>query len=382
MFNLYNPAYPAYLEALEKYNLKPSTETQQKHQKSLEEHPDDLKPYKKEGKDDVSLMNFNGQPAVVGKKLGKGGFGVVKEAVVAPSGQRMVIKRVLFEPLVSITTTPREIAAARALIREDFFAEVDVLIRLNRCRGYGTRISRHGEKGYILTDLHAGKDLESFWDFHSFTLDQAFLILLGILSELRLLHDHKPSYLHNDLKPENVKIDLANPEEPAVKLMDFGASREEGQGSTTFSQGYTAPEIINRSTPRTFAAEIYSFGKVAWVVLQHTHTLQNQDQANRLRTIIDSCRSENPGTRPAMATLIKEINALSEPTPARTSEVVTPSVTASAVALPIILSGHAYQSDHDSNRNVVLASKSDVEQLDSGRKPTASVNKKGWCSIV
>jgi serine/threonine protein kinase len=137
--------------------------------------------------------------------------------------------------------------------------------------------------------------------------------MLGILSKLRVLHEHNPPYLHNDLNDGNVKIDFKNNEVLAVELIDFGASRQRGQPSTTFSMDYVMPEmngVRNSKMPRTFAMDIYDFGHVAHSAFVRIKDVKSHPNAEGLRSIIIKCLSTDPMLRPTIAELEEQINQL------------------------------------------------------------------------
>lgn len=300
MHNLYTSTF---LQASSRnHNILPSPETQQKHLAALKDAKiEDVKIYKKENKRDHSLLILSNAPVIVGKRLGQGGFGVVKKAVMAPEGKLLALKRVLFD-----SSTKRE----GELIRQDFWAEIEALQIMGQYRGHGVRMSRVGEKGYILTELHHGRDLSSYTDVNSFTFEQSLKIILGMLAQLRLLHDHTPAYLHNDLKPENIKIDLTDAHAPIVKLMDFGATRQVGEMVSTCTYGYTDPCMGYATAPRTFAIEMYSVGKVAEHILQCTDHANYTASYKQLSSMMESCCDPNHLKRPGISELEGTIQRL------------------------------------------------------------------------
>jgi len=101
-----------------------------------------------------------------------------------------------------------------------------------------------------------------------------FTELAGALDYLHN-HDPKRSYIHGDLKPQNVLLG----EKLEIKLADFGSATIAqitgatslvitGEGNTQHTQFYTAPEFLkNPTNQKTKRMDVYSFGMIGYEIL-------------------------------------------------------------------------------------------------------------------
>ncbi|GMH45032.1 hypothetical protein BSKO_12989 [Bryopsis sp. KO-2023] len=126
-------------------------------------------------------------------------------------------------------------------------------------------------------------------------------------------HLHKHNFLHLDLKPRNILINLDHPDSrPTVKLCDFGLSIECVTNSINLAEtrgtpGYIANEIQRYSfdsvVKATRKADIYSLG-----MIMHTCLVSKSDSSSELRgswetldgimPLIQSCTHWDPAKRP------------------------------------------------------------------------------------
>jgi len=96
-------------------------------------------------------------------------------------------------------------------------------------------------------------------------------------------HNQKQSYIHGDLKPQNVLLT----DTLQIKLADFGASTiAKYTGSTTWSiiddknsqhtPFYTAPEFLRKTTEqRSCSMDVYSYGMVGYEIVTRTRVFSN-----------------------------------------------------------------------------------------------------------
>ncbi|KDO30065.1 CMGC/DYRK/DYRK1 protein kinase [Saprolegnia parasitica CBS 223.65] len=187
---------------------------------------------------------------VTGKKMGKGSFGQVLEAVDMQTNKPVAIK----------------IIKNRKAFERQVQSEIDILEYLHR--------SRHGHDNHIVQMLdkfvHKGHHCLVFelLSYNLFQLLQSTkyagigLKLLRkfmkqVLESLRYLADS--SIIHCDLKPENIV--LVNQSKSQVKLIDFGSSCRVGKEIFQYLQSrfYRAPEVI-LGLKYTAAIDMWSLG--------------------------------------------------------------------------------------------------------------------------
>jgi len=135
------------------------------------------------------------------------------------------------------------------------------------------RVSDHfvvGEQGqYLVMDFIEGEDLRQRMErAGNISEEEAVQIGAAICDALMYLHTRKPSILHRDLKPGNVKISP----DGHIFLVDFGLAKvvHGGQITTTgaraMTPGYSPPEQYG--TARTdLRTDIYSLGATLYAAL-------------------------------------------------------------------------------------------------------------------
>ncbi|CAE8622710.1 unnamed protein product [Polarella glacialis] len=124
-------------------------------------------------------------------------------------------------------------------------------------------------------------------------------LLLGIAAALWYLHKHQQPIVHGDLKPANIIVEGGSMEHLKPKLLDFGLSRILGSRPKVLggTVRWMAPEIIcNASTPPTSAADVFSFGRLAFFTTMGVIPL-------------DSRMLSDPSSRPDMGAVFKELKS-------------------------------------------------------------------------
>ncbi len=188
--------------------------------------------------------------------LGQGGMGSVYRAVDENLGVEVAVKENLF-------TTDE--------YSRQFRLEAVILANLRHPNL--PRVSNHfvvGEQGqYLVMDFIEGEDLRQRMErLGMISEDDAVQIGGAMCDALAYLHTRKPSILHRDLKPGNVKITP----DGHIFLVDFGLAKvvQGTQVTTTgaraMTPGYSPPEQYGtaRTDPRT---DIYSLGATLYAAL-------------------------------------------------------------------------------------------------------------------
>ena len=188
--------------------------------------------------------------------LGQGGMGSVYRAVDENLGMEVAVKDNLF--------TTEEYA-------RQFRLEAVILASLRHTNL--PRVTDHfviGEQGqYLIMDYIEGEDLRQRMERQgTISEEEAILIGAAMCDALQYLHTRKPSIVHRDVKPGNVKITP----EGHIYLVDFGLAKvvRGNQATTTgaraMTPGYSPPEQYGtaRTDPRS---DIYSLGATLYAAL-------------------------------------------------------------------------------------------------------------------
>lgn len=136
----------------------------------------------------------------------------------------------------------------------------------------------------IIYEYVAGPTLEEFIASEP-PYSERQSVLNGIIDGVEYLH--KMGILHNDLKPQNIIVNLKG----TAKIIDFGLSDSEDRvfpGAIGGSDGYTAPEILNGTSEAIAASDIYSLGKITSFIFD----------GKRYRRLCRKCMNMNISKRP------------------------------------------------------------------------------------
>ena len=188
--------------------------------------------------------------------LGQGGMGSVYRAVDENLGMDVAVKENLY--------TSQEYA-------RQFRLEAVILANLRHPNL--PRVTDHfviGDQGqYLIMDYIEGEDLRQRMERSGvISEEEAILIGAAMCDALQYLHTRKPSIIHRDVKPGNVRITP----DGHIYLVDFGLAKlvKGSQATTTgaraMTPGYSPPEQYG--TARTDArTDVYSLGATLYAAL-------------------------------------------------------------------------------------------------------------------
>jgi serine/threonine protein kinase len=187
----------------------------------------------------------------LGRTLGKGSFGVVKEATHVATGQKFAIKIV-----------PADKAD------EKLEAEIENQQRLRHKHVVEiVEVIREDDAVYIVMELVAGGDLFDFIVKNTrIPENKVRLIFQELIAGVE--HCHMNKVAHRDLKPENIFLDSNR----HVKIGDFGLSGAMQEGvlltASCGSPNYAAPELLVRNCQYEGPdVDIWSAGVVLYALL-------------------------------------------------------------------------------------------------------------------
>ena len=208
------------------------------------------------------------------EKIGTGGFGVVFK------GRDPFIKR-----FVAIKTCSSEAED----VRRRFYREAEIAGNLQH-RNVVTvyDFGEVDEVPYLVQEYLPGEDLDQLILRRALTDDVKLDYLLQIATGLQ--YAHAQGVIHRDIKPSNVRVVDGG----RVKIMDFGIAKLanlESQltktGMTLGTASYLAPEQI-RGEDLTHAADIFSFGVLAYELFAHRRPFEGQSLSNLFYQILSA----------------------------------------------------------------------------------------------
>ena len=240
-----------------------------------------------------------------GKKLDKGGFGIVYDGVCTQFGSPVAIKRVSKKRFSK--------SKNKYLFDKDKVPlEYKLLSKVHSVKGV---IHLHDfyqlkdESIYVMEKPDQCKNLEEYIrDNHPLSEKAAKNLVNQIV---KIVYDcHKKGVFHRDIKPSNFLVDVKG----TLKLIDFGCGlevKEEGYRSSKFwgTDSYIPPEVFNRRTYHAEPATVWSVGILTYEIMKDKVPFHNEIsiQSNdvpfqpkfsiELQDIINKCLKKSPRDR-------------------------------------------------------------------------------------
>jgi len=238
------------------------------------------------------------------REVGKGSMGIVYEAVVRATGQRVALK--VLPP--SLTLTER--ALARFLREGRIMARVrhpDIVGFLDQ----GTK----GRLHWFAMEFVDGTTLEERLRIGPLPVHKACAIAAKVGRALQFAHER--GVVHRDVKPGNVMLrdgDADPDAEPRIAITDFGLARETGTGSMTESGAivgtpmYMAPEVVLGGTQAAGTlADVYSLGALLYALVTGLPPFEGPTAQSVLKAVLE--RDPRPA-RHLRADLPDEVDAI------------------------------------------------------------------------
>lgn len=213
---------------------------------------------------------------IIGKTLGKGGFGITYLAYDIRTDKTVAVKefypngianRTTGNPTVTVSTA--EDANVFQKGAEKFYNEAKLVARFNGNPGIVSvyEFFYENDTVYFSMEYLHGKTLKKHLDENgAITEAQAVSIADSVSSAL--LAAHSANVMHRDISPDNIMLC----DDGTVKIIDFGAARQfVSQGSQNLSvilkQGFAPIEQYQRKGKQGPWTDIYSLGATLYYAL-------------------------------------------------------------------------------------------------------------------
>ena len=174
------------------------------------------------------------------RQLGHGGMGAVYEATDERFGEPIALKEILIE-LTSIANEKQ-----KDLIMKAFEREAKALAKASHevvpyVRDYFSELDRQ----FLVMELVEGDDLAELLEKRNspFPLEDGLRWMDQLLDALDYLHNLKPSIIHRDIKPQNLKLNSRR----KIKLLDFGIAKSVDNAASTFTNQTFVGATLNYS---------------------------------------------------------------------------------------------------------------------------------------
>lgn len=174
------------------------------------------------------------------RQLGHGGMGAVYEATDERFGEPIALKEILIE-LTSVANEKQ-----RDLIIKAFEREAKALAKASHevvpyVRDYFSELDRQ----FLVMELVEGDDLAELLEKRNspFPLADSLNWINQLLDALDYLHNLKPSIIHRDIKPQNLKLNSRR----KIKLLDFGIAKSVDNAASTITNQTFVGATLNYS---------------------------------------------------------------------------------------------------------------------------------------
>lgn len=217
----------------------------------------------------LSVGSILSDRVVIGRAIGKGGFGITYSGYDMDSEKRIAVKEFFPEGTVYRSKNGNDVLPLNPEYRETFetgkeafLKEVKLVERFwNHPNIIGVYESfQENCTAYLLMDYAAGMTLKSYVQIHgNLTAGQALGVMDGISRALDAMH--KAEVLHRDISANNIMLCAGG----KIKLIDFGAARSltaDGDAGLTvvLKPGYTPMEQYTKKGKQGAWTDIYSLG--------------------------------------------------------------------------------------------------------------------------
>jgi serine/threonine protein kinase len=244
---------------------------------------------------------------VIEEAIAKSGFGATFRATRLDDGKVVLIKQMLDQPSYD---------QFRKQLMHSFKREAIFLRKIKHpAFPRGFEYFERNKAFYLVMEFINGKELaKAIEDYRSEkgNIEDGLLVYLGvqIADALEVIHQH--GYVYRDLKPQNVMLDGIS---SRIKLIDFGTLYHPADPDPLVfeSEGYTPPDLLDKTKPFTSAGDIYSLGALLYEaalgetpVLGNVQALTTSGRDARLVAIISKCLSVEPRDRFQKARHVKE----------------------------------------------------------------------------
>lgn len=208
-----------------------------------------------------------GSGYIIGKVLGRGGFGIIYLAY-DPLNDRTAAVKEYFPDGVAVRAADNISVEAMTSFQDEsfeqglvkFINEANTIYKFHKCSeiiGVYDVFKEHGTAYYVMEYCNGISLMEYVEKHGAITAGQAVYIAKEILPALSVIH--KNGTFHRDVSPENIML-CSNGK---VRLIDFGSARKvdlEAGYSVVLKPGFAPLEQYRRFSEQDGRADIYSLG--------------------------------------------------------------------------------------------------------------------------
>jgi serine/threonine protein kinase len=213
---------------------------------------------------------------IIGKPLGKGGFGITYLAYDSVEDKKVAVKEYLPDNLsyrnpgyTQVLTYQGEKEDSFRLGVEKFYDEAQLISRFNGKPGliWVNRFFYENQTAYFIMEYLEGLDLKAYFKLKGALSEKQVIAIVTPLIE-SLIIVHNTGVLHRDISADNIYIT----HDGRVKLLDFGAARQVlGEATNSLSvilkQGFAPIEQYQSRGKQGPWTDIYALGATIYYCL-------------------------------------------------------------------------------------------------------------------
>lgn len=249
---------------------------------------------------------------LIGRILGKGGFGITYAALDTKTGKKLCIKEFFPDKIAYRINSTCEVGVADENRQKyenwlkNFWEEAKALQAMLNKPGIVNIISyiKQNNTAYIVMEFVGGVTLRKFLKNSGGRLSpaQAQAILKNVGEALRYVHDK--GLLHGDVAPDNIMI--TNATTLSTVLIDFGSTKTavHDPGLMMIKPHYAAPEQYNANGNHGPWSDVYSLGGVIYRCLSGNVPPTVQDRTSEKEPLIP-LSSINPEVPPRLSSAVQ-----------------------------------------------------------------------------
>eukprot|EP00484_Ammonia_sp_Unknown_P014894 CAMPEP_0197076652 /NCGR_PEP_ID=MMETSP1384-20130603/212217_1 /TAXON_ID=29189 /ORGANISM="Ammonia sp." /LENGTH=612 /DNA_ID=CAMNT_0042515511 /DNA_START=772 /DNA_END=2610 /DNA_ORIENTATION=+ len=236
------------------------------------------------------------------KLLGRGGYGVVAEALDVRNGQKVAIKKMknVFAHLNTAKCSLRELTLLMHFDHPNIINVIDCMLPEDK------NVTNYQQVYYVMPRMQSTLKTVCCYSDIEISCNHRCFILYQILNGV--LYIHESDVIHRDLKPENILINS----DCTIKITDFGMARgikdndnkeaagneEEEEEEILLSEyvttrWYRAPEIMLCSRQYKYSIDVWSIACIYCEMILRKPIFAGNNHLEQLEIIFDAIGTPN-----------------------------------------------------------------------------------------
>nr|POF05612.1 putative serine/threonine-protein kinase [Quercus suber] len=192
------------------------------------------------------------------------------------------------------------------------------------------------EAHLLVTEYMVNGSLQQVLRRKDRTIDRRKRLIIAMDAAFGMEYFHGKNIVHFDLKSHNFLVNMRDPHRPVCKIGDLGLSKIKQRtlvsGGVRGTLPWMAPELLNSEDNMvTEKVDVYSFGIVMWELLTGEEPFAKMRSEELIagiikgdlrpeipnwcdpawRSLMESCWSSDPNSRPAFSEIAKELRTMS-----------------------------------------------------------------------